>query len=574
MHDVLRRSCQLFGVLTVLVFFFGGLSIRDTALFAVWYLPAGVIKSFEPVHGVEYNLETLPWDVEIPPHPNTTGHLIFNTAHSLLQNWPNTRYRNGHAVVPGTIPTGTLLYHGRHDSQYPDGSDWTSVDPEHSFLFCSHPCWLLTLVTTRPLNILYFDGSSAVKMRGGSMDTQDLLLWGEGRDDRAFSESERLAELCTWVVQKGLRLDGFVRMEMDFEVMLCDFSSAGGLKTVSFTRLANGAPPSANSPTFSAIDVEGTPEAYAKSEVKLRNFELVHSTSQHNHFPGETRVRLDLSRMITLYDTELAPSLITPRITATATDGRWGHRAAAPGMDFADAAAFRQRVEGEIRPGSSSRASGVDWSALMNVIVKRYGTRLETLRYLLETNPTEGGYEVLAKKAFTQLDVMLMPYITHPGNSTSRTSTTFELCATSHTSYTTSLVRGMTRSERMLLRAVRETTREICRVLVISWERGVAAGISPKYQTGGGDLDEEKLVNSWRSHVVGLMDWLDWSMWVRCRPACGDEEHCYLPTWPFFGGPPPADVYIPEHMKPTKEQEDVWMKPKPTCIRRIEPYAF
>jgi len=30
------------------------------------------------------------------------------------------------------------------------------------------------------------------------------------------------------------------------------------------------------------------------------------------------------------------------------------------------------------------------------------------------------------------------------------------------------------------------------------------------------------------------MDWLDWSMWIKCKPACGFEEICYLPTWPFF----------------------------------------
>ncbi|KAG1898172.1 uncharacterized protein F5891DRAFT_1044825 [Suillus fuscotomentosus] len=30
-----------------------------------------------------------------------------------------------------------------------------------------------------------------------------------------------------------------------------------------------------------------------------------------------------------------------------------------------------------------------------------------------------------------------------------------------------------------------------------------------------------------------LISWLDWSVWVKCRLACGFEEMCYLPTWPF-----------------------------------------
>jgi len=35
------------------------------------------------------------WDFDRDPHENTTGNLIFDTVYSLLQHWPNTRYRNG-----------------------------------------------------------------------------------------------------------------------------------------------------------------------------------------------------------------------------------------------------------------------------------------------------------------------------------------------------------------------------------------------------------------------------------------------------------------------------------------------
>jgi hypothetical protein len=40
---------------------------------------------------------------------NATDNLIFTTVASFLQQWPNTRYRNGHAIVRGTIPVGTVL---------------------------------------------------------------------------------------------------------------------------------------------------------------------------------------------------------------------------------------------------------------------------------------------------------------------------------------------------------------------------------------------------------------------------------------------------------------------------------
>jgi hypothetical protein len=43
--------------------------------------------------GIEDDLEQ--WDLGEAPAANATGHLVFETANSLLQHWPNTRYRNG-----------------------------------------------------------------------------------------------------------------------------------------------------------------------------------------------------------------------------------------------------------------------------------------------------------------------------------------------------------------------------------------------------------------------------------------------------------------------------------------------
>jgi len=69
-------------------------------------------------------------------------------------------------------------------------------------------CWHLTMVTTRPLKLLYFDGSSAAKMEG-PLDSQDLLAWREIRPDRILEERERLEKLCEWASR--YELDGFVR---------------------------------------------------------------------------------------------------------------------------------------------------------------------------------------------------------------------------------------------------------------------------------------------------------------------------------------------------------------------------
>jgi hypothetical protein len=114
--------------------------------------------------------------------------------------------------VPGVIPTGTLLYHGTGTDRIPTEPDWTATDPEHSIIFSRgmDGGWHLTLATTRPLKVLYFDGSSAAKVPEGTMDTQDIIAWGEPQQNRFRDERKRIVDLCRWGNEFGI--DGFVRL--------------------------------------------------------------------------------------------------------------------------------------------------------------------------------------------------------------------------------------------------------------------------------------------------------------------------------------------------------------------------
>ena len=121
----------------------------------------------------------------------------------------------GHTLVPGLIPTGTLLYHGTTKNEIPQTSEWTSLDPEFSRGFCRKErlgdgCWHLTMVATRPLKMLYFDGSSAAKMWGGSLDSQDVLIWGGVQLNRTWDEYSRIKDLCNWGKVYGI--DAFLRL--------------------------------------------------------------------------------------------------------------------------------------------------------------------------------------------------------------------------------------------------------------------------------------------------------------------------------------------------------------------------
>ena len=119
--------------------------------------------------------------------------------------------------MPGIIPKGTTLYHGTNRDQLPPGPEWVAMDPEYAYYFCwdiwsysfQNECWYLTLATTRPLKVVYFDGSSSSKFPNGSLDSQELIAWGESRPDLIFEELKRIKDLCEWA--QKFHLDGIIR---------------------------------------------------------------------------------------------------------------------------------------------------------------------------------------------------------------------------------------------------------------------------------------------------------------------------------------------------------------------------
>lgn len=93
--------------------------------------------------------------------------------------------------------------------------DWIAFDPEHSIMFARGPYGygtVYTFVTTRELNLVYFDGASANKVPG-VVDSQDLLFWGNISDPDYTRDIERIAAACEWGKEYGI--DGYLRMEFN-----------------------------------------------------------------------------------------------------------------------------------------------------------------------------------------------------------------------------------------------------------------------------------------------------------------------------------------------------------------------
>lgn len=87
-------------------------------------------------------------------------------------------------------------------------------------------------------------------------------------------------------------------------------------------------------------------------------------------------------------------------------------------------------------------------------------------------------------------------------------------CASTHTAWSPEAL--LTPQEKVIKGAVEEVLSQICSALGDIW---VDAFDSEK-----ADVKElERFLRKWQSDISGLMDWLGWSIWLKCSPHCRTE---------------------------------------------------
>ncbi|VDC01510.1 unnamed protein product [Peniophora sp. CBMAI 1063] len=508
------------------------------------------------------------WDTE--PSIDATGHLLFNSVSSLMQRWPNTVVRPGHSIAPCIVPAGTVFYHGRPSSSIPTEPDWLAFDFEHAYNFArGESGHVLTFATTRPLRLVYFDGSSAAKVADGAYDTQEIVMYNEVRDDGrlGWGEDVRIKHLCEWGVPRGI--DGFVRMEFHFEVMQCNFTeglqllSAGDVlphddprpwqhapsrSGPSGVRISRDRPDSALSSTSDDEPKPprrrpGGPPKPAPSgwrgSLPATGDEARVAGKWHDRAPGETRVRILYDKLITFYD-----PAVTSLLELRRGKPREQHRL--KGISLEEAAMKARELEEVTQVWDDSGRSGVDWGSITHVVIERYAQRLELLAHTL-SNASYPGSRERAAKARAQVLMMLAPYFTtadSPRDDEAAADKAWlapvvQRCSTTHTF---GIPAGLlTPQERLIHGAVEDVTHEICRRLGRMFH---AAFDVENAQLG--EKTVEDVVHFMRSEVDALMEWLDWTaVWLKCRPECSIEEMCIVPTWPFRRGEDKNDTRHP-----------------------------
>lgn len=302
--------------------------------------------------------------------------------------------------------------------------------------------------------------------------------------------------------------------------MLCDFTA--NVKASSFLKIQDWR---------SDIPHRGISQAYR----------VVEAGKWHDRFPSEERIQLDYTRFISFYDTSLFPSLQAYR----RDQERWDHRL--KNVSQEDIANFHQTLDDTLKGEWGVSKSGINWSTLLTIIDQRYSERLDLLRYILASilSRSKGN----SRDAMVQAHEHIRDMISHHILESAFPQTTMNLtiksgpdpdirwatpvyqeCSLAHTQHL-SVLSTLTRSETVLLQAVQDTLKEICRVLVGMWAEGVAVGLANSSLGTQLSLDDAQILDSaledmgsnWKNRTEGLMNWLDWSRWSTCEPACGYE---------------------------------------------------
>ena len=243
------------------------------------------------------------------------------------------------------------------------------------------------------------------------------------------------------------------------------------------------------------------------------SFEALNSGMWHNRSPGETRIKIDYSRVVSFFDPALS-SLVDARAGKSREDFRLDKISEVDTKYILD-----QLTDIFTRDG---QGSGIDWGSITQVIVDRYAGRLELLRHILRNPESKRNVTEQAAEARSQVLIMLSPYMLTsaiPPNPIGPVDPSWidpvvKHCASTHTAWAPKTL--LTPQEELIKGAVEEVLSQICGVLGDIW-----VDAFDSEQAGVKEL--ERFLRKWQSDITELMDWLDWSIWLRCDPGCGPE---------------------------------------------------
>ncbi|QIW97666.1 hypothetical protein AMS68_003184 [Peltaster fructicola] len=445
---------------------------------------------------------------------------LFNAVHSAMRQWGSSLLHNGMTAFIATVPADTEFYHGTSSKtgltaqngpppgrglppgrQTPDTADNIWCIPGRPC--AAHPRdhqdfsgrgqqslhmvndevghgYLHTYRTKHSLRLLYVDGQSAAKSTKGTLDMQDVVILREqlpssgGDDGKGHSgpmfEHERAEALCNRARKEWRgNIDGILRMEGGFEIILCSFEDHLDIVSIKQTqetrsRMLTGDP-----------NIAPPPE---KSNDMMHYYKAV--AARYDGIGGQ-RVSLQYDRFVSLY---AYPGAIY-------YDDNDLPRARNGTASLEEA---RNAIDNMVL--SSVGQDAFNWQAISDMVVARYADAIDYL--------TSGQLGSLSQ-AKEEIEHALRPFINYSARDNSEE---IERCTAQFFPWTLSLREHTTPIAGAAIQAVSHT---ICQEL-----------------SRASQMHSLEDITSTLKHLKG---WLGWTTWKRCR-GCKVNEVCFLPIWP------------------------------------------
>ncbi|KAH0489981.1 hypothetical protein TgHK011_001468 [Trichoderma gracile] len=469
---------------------------------------------------------------------------IFNAIHSAGRQWGSSLNHNGFGFIPVVVPAGTSFYHGGYTKEPPKGPEWLAFEVEHAEYFARpvprgpggpgrhRPCpegkqlppvadqaemyssscdekgqirgYLQTYHTTRDIQLLYLDGTSAGKADIGTLDSQDAVLCQvDGMQGISQGEMQRAKSLCDMVTEWGW--DGIMRMEVGFEVIYCNFSSGLHLDSSLRTPLA---------------------EDKLKHDADLVPLWLRAAAERYDGVGGD-RVKMDFSSMVSGFFFPINISSSDPERPDLIRLG------AAQQEHLQDIKAYIQTFFAEV-----SRKFIVNWQAVVDMIVTRFNKRLAVM----------ASTSVSADQFISELESVTLTYYEAPGapgditlvadeEDRNRTAEAIDRCAAHYLKPALSRQKDWTLSDALIHTALKVVTQRLCDDLFLM--RGILLQAAPdaapdaylikrgvKSAAMGNAVDQSRVI------ARTLVQELAWTTWKKPR-LCSEEEVLLVAMWPF-----------------------------------------
>ncbi|KAH6722951.1 hypothetical protein BKA61DRAFT_585559 [Leptodontidium sp. MPI-SDFR-AT-0119] len=447
---------------------------------------------------------------------------IFNALHSSMRQWGSSLNHNGMSFFTASVPNNTLLYHGTHSKDPVAGMEWLAFEIEHAEVFArmrgpggpgrgppgggpgggpgerppggpngppprqgtskdylqktnDEPIsygYLQIYRTSRPLTkLLYLDGMSAGKTSMGTLDTQDYVMCKDSDTSTTNPGGDYGRAQCMCKLGAEYGIEGIVRMEAGFELILCNFAASLEFITAN------------QRPKYDA------PEGVMDSS----QFEYIRGVAARYQGITFGRVKVDYSSMVSAYFYPL--NLTNPDAT----------KSELPRLPVSDKEGLsRLRADALDIFSGGSRTDTVDWQGVVDMVVTRYSDRLQ---YLASSNLTD-------RAALSEINFLLSAFIDYTDLSIPNA---IETCSRI---YLPPMV-SPTRSDGLIYEAVFAVTRKICSTLFEV--RDVLLG-------AGNEVDST--VTMPNPAIQELIEYLNWSTWLECG-RCAYDEVCYVAIWPW-----------------------------------------